>query len=66
MFHSSYTKMIKDTLFRFYNLKTSLSCGDQTGGTAVFCNYFFVLDYIVKIFGVLKSGTIDTLTFTVI
>ena len=30
-----------------------------------FCNYFIVFDYKVKICGVLKSGTIDNLTFTV-
>ena len=66
MFHSSVTKMIKVTLFRFHSLKTSSSWGDKTAGTAVFCHKIFVFYYKVIFFGVLKSGTIDTLTFTVI
>ena len=59
--------MIKVTLFRFHNLKTSSSWGGQNWRhSSFFCKNFIVFDFKVNIFGVLKSGTIDTLTFTVI
>ena len=59
--------MIKVTLFRFHNLKTSSSWGGQNWRhSSFFAIIFFVFDCNLKIFGVLKSGTIDTLTFTVI
>ena len=60
-------KMIKVTLYRFHSLKTSSSWGGQNcRNHQFFCNIFFVFDYKVKFFGVLKSGTIGTLIFTVI
>ena len=40
--------------------------GTKLSDPPVFLQYFFVFDYKVKFFGVLKSGTIGTLIFTVI